>query len=161
MHIDNRAFSWSITVPKNEYVKLEFSDFQMSLDSSFPCVTKLSIYDGLVDFSQMATLAEREVPIGAEAKYLPQAKVSYCGKRLPPKFLSSTNTVTVYLLILHNIVSENRFLLEWSSVNSTIAHSENDKGLPDNVNSTFSIFLDAGQKYNILNENITGLEIFL
>lgn len=156
IHIVNRTFTYVITVPHNQFVKLNFIEFAVAGDNTVNCMSKLIIYDGLIDLSQMSDISEKTQVHGLVVNYLPEPKLSYCGRNLPSTFISSLNAITISFVLTNNIHATNRFLIEWSTVNSTVAFTDEIKGIPSNVNSTFSTYIENGQTFNLLSTNYTG-----
>lgn len=156
IHIVNRTFTYVLTVPRDRFIRLDFTEFNIMGDNSVNCQSKLIIYDGLVDFSQMSDVSDRTQVHGLDVNYLPEPKAAYCGRILPPTFVSTMNAITISLILTNNIFVTNRFLIEWTAVNSSINYSEESKGIPPSVNSTFSVFIENGQTFSLLSENYTG-----
>src|SRR5699024_4950331 len=50
-----------------------------------------------------------------------------------------------------------KFHIKWSAINVTelSAFDEHSEGIPGDVNSTFSVFVEKGQSFNLLHHNYT------
>ncbi|XP_053120680.1 cubilin [Hemicordylus capensis] len=87
--------SWTILVQPGYLIRLTFTSFNLEFD--YPCYRDyLEIYDNIT----MTKLGR------------------YCGRSIPPSITSSGNTLTLYFVTNHNIVSEG-FLVDYASLNAS------------------------------------------
>lgn len=161
-HFDNQSFTYSIVVPHRKFIKLDFAEFSLAGQQGMSnCPIYLAIYDGLIDFSQMSTLSNNKImnPLYQHTG-LPEPRASYCGKNIPPSYVSKSNAITLVYINNYYMYHHNRFYARWSAVNATFVSQyvadEDAAAMPSNVNATFKVFLDNGQKYNLLSDNFTG-----
>ena len=165
-YFENITFIWYVSVPHDHYIKLEFQEFSLQGDQTINfCPIQLSIYNGLVDFTQMSPSSSSssisdQVLTSLQTYILPEPKQSYCGQQLPKNFIADSNAIT--LMYVNKYVAylpfrDIKFLLRWSMLNSTeyMNSIQHIGGVPENVNTTFNIFLDHGQSYNLLSENFS------
>ena len=160
-YFENVTFIWYVVVPHDHYIKLEFQEFSLHGDQIINfCPFQLSIYNGIVDFSQISSSLTEQISTNLQSSIFPEPKQSYCGQQLPNDFIADSNAITLMYMRKYDAYipsKQIKFLLKWSMLNGTeYTNVKQNIGIPDNINTTFSIFIDHGQSYNLLSENFTS-----
>lgn len=122
------------------------------------CSIQLAVFNGLVDFSQMHPSALlRQGMTFYQMTALPEPKLTYCSSVIPAPFVSNNNVVSLMYTAPYFSHFPSRFLIRWSAINQTElnAFDEHGGGLPRDVNSTFSVFVEKGQSFTLLDDNFT------
>lgn len=130
--------------------------FSLNGEQSSNCAFYLSIYDGLIDFSQMSPISSNVFSESFSKTFLPDPKATYCGKSLPPTYVSNSNAVTLVYGSNFYLFYQNKFLLRWSTLSEeehAALMTSLDDGIPTDVNSTFSFAIEKGQRFNLINQN--------
>lgn len=160
----NLTYLWYIVVPHNHYVKIEFIDFGLyGEETQGNCPFQLSIFNGLVDFSQISShssLVNDEVVNSFQYSSLPKPKLTLCGQIQPKNFIADSNAITLMYsneYPTYTRLMSIRFLLKWSAINVTdYSMFKQSQIVPDEVNSTFNLFIDHGQMFNLLSNNFSS-----
>ena len=122
------------------------------------CSIQLSVFNGLIDFNKLdSPSSQKQVFSNFKMTTLPEPKAIYCSSIIPAPFVSDTNVITLMYFAPYYSHLPTKFLLKWSAINQSefAAFDGFNGGIPANVNTSFSVFVEKGQQFNLINENFT------